>query len=251
VAIFLIVSAVMVTVTLFHSGLRYARMSQTRAVAGMYGRKVMQQIRTWAVSPANYDDSDWDEYDDVELSDPDFPGFVARVNCEPAGRQLFSPSSELEGMYLATAHTMDKPVVPVRVTVVWGQPEQQLSLVSVVGAPERELGPSPTVVLQRISGPAGPVPPLAEVRFGAQLLNSDGDAVPNVAFAWTVRSLSGSATLFRDGEPRDGSTIRLKHEFRWAPTPDGVGPVPGDVEVEAVCRYRGRKFADAVVVVLQ
>ena len=250
VAIFLIVSAVMVTVTLFHSGLRYARMAETRATAGIYGRKVMQQIRSWARNPANYDDPNWAPYNGVELTDPDFPGFLARVDCQPAGRDLLSPSSELETMHGALAHRLDKAVVPVRVTVVWGQPEQRLPLVSLVGEPERELAAGPNVLVQRVSGPPDPVPELGEIGFTAQLLDSGGNPIPNVAFSWSLLPVTGNATLLVNAAPRDGSAMGLKHEYEWNPlmSPPQVGPISGEVRLEAVCRYRGRKIVNAAPV---
>jgi hypothetical protein len=254
VAIFLIVSSVMVTTSLFHSGLRYARMSQTRATAAIFGRKVMQQVRSWAREAANYD-SDWSAYQGAELTDPDYPGFVARVACQPGGRDLLCPSSELEGMYGSTAYSIPRATVPIRVTVIWGQPEQQLSLVSQIGEPERELPADPSVLVSRVSGPGDPVPPAAEVGFTAQLRDSAGDPIPGVSFSWSLVPVTGNATLLKGSAPRDGSAMTLKHEYEWNPlmSPPQVGPISGEVRLEAVCRYRGRKIvhAAAVPVILQ
>jgi Tfp pilus assembly protein PilV len=251
VAIFLIVSAVMVSTSLFHSGLRYTRMTQTRAMAGMYGRKVMQEIRSWARQPANYD-SDWSTYQGAELVDPDYPGFVARVACLAAGREALSPSLGLEEMYGARAYRLPRASVPVRVNVAWGQPEQTLTLMSLVGEPERELDEDPTVVIQRVSGPAGPVPPRAEVGFTAQLRDSNGDPIPGIRFSWSLLPVTGNATLLKGSLPRDGSAMTLKHEYEWNPlmSPPQVGPISGEVRLEAVCRYRGRRIVNAAPVVV-
>lgn len=251
VAIFLIVSAVMVSVALFHNGLRYGRVAQTRVLAGAYARKVMAQARDWASDPAKFSAMSWTPFDGVDLTDPDYPGFVARVTRVDEGRDLLSPSSTLETMFLTQANVMEKSLMPVQVTVSWGEPEQTLSLTSLIGQPEHALPPNPTVTVSR-SGPPDPVPSLSEVVFRAELRDAGGDPIPNVTFSWTLEPVTGNATLLQSQAPHDGSEMKLKHEYQWSPllSPPQFGQVPGEVRLEVLCRYRGRKITNGTPVIV-
>jgi hypothetical protein len=248
VAIFLILSSVIVTVTLFHSGMRYASSSQRRALAAVYGRKVMQQIRGWARVPANFD-SDWSTYNNVVLTDPDYPGMEAQVDCVPTGRELLCPASELERDYGPRANSMERSVVPVRVQIDWGISGREVRLVSLVGAPERGL----PATLQVINTGGGLVAPLGIVDFTTQLNDSASQPIPDVTYSWSILPITGNATLLKDIAPRDGSTMQLKHEYEWNPlmTPPQIGPISGQIEVEVVCRYRGTEVSRVVPIQLQ
>lgn len=215
-------------------------------MGAVFGRKVLQQIRVWARDPANYN-STWAPYDGVEFTDPDYPGAVARVECDPNGREILAPSSELEGMYGADAKRLGSSVVPVQVTVDWGMPGRELRMMSYIGEPERVLPANPRVTVQRVSGPSDPVPEGGTIGFTAELRDSSGEAIPDVVFEWTLVPISGNATLLHQDAPRTGATMELLHNYVWNPlmSPPAGGPISGEVRVEVLCRYRGREIVNA------
>lgn len=250
VAIFLILAGVIVTITLFHSGMRYSNSSQRRAMAAVFGRKVMMQVRAWARQPANFD-STWATYSGVDITDPDFPGMTAHVECDRNGRELFDPSSEFESDLGPIANRMQRSMIPVRVSVDWGMTGREVRLVSLVGAPERRV--PATLVINRDSGPSDPVPSMGIVGFSAELRDAGGRPIPDITFSWSVLPISGNATLLKGAAPRNGQTMQLQHVYTWNPlmTPPQSGPISGQVEIEVVCRYRGRRYVHAVPVALQ
>lgn len=241
-AVFLILASIMVTVTLFHSALRYGQKSESRMLAAVFGRKVIAEIRHWAREPKNYD-SDWTDLPGRILKDEDFPNFEARLECDTRNGQLTSPCSEFERLEGdLRAYRLQRAVVPIKVTVVWGS--ESLILVSQVGEPLRELART-RIVLTRVSGDPNPVPPDGEVTVRAELHDSANRPIPGVRFSWSRQpgGGSGNGTIVNNGL-RVGNQATFQHVYTWNPFTDPAKTthVPGDVSLGASCRYGGRNY---------
>ncbi len=241
VAVFLILASIMITVTLYHSALRYGQRSENRTLAAVFGRKVIAEIRHWARTPENYD-TDWSHLTGRVFKDEDFPNFEARLECDVLNGQLTSPCSEFERLEGdSRAYRLERAVVPIKVTVTWGP--ERLILVSQVGEPLRKLAEKP-VVLTRVSGP-NPIPPAGEVTLRAELHDSFDHPIPGVRFSWSRQPGPGrgNGTIVNDGL-RVGNQVLFQHVYTWNPftDPPETIQVPGEVPLGATCRYGGRNY---------
>ncbi|MCA9792933.1 MAG: hypothetical protein KC910_14095 [Candidatus Eremiobacteraeota bacterium] len=247
VALFLLVAAMLVMINLFHSALRYRAMVVQQMQATALARKVMAEVRDWARDPVNFD-SNWSPYRGVTLTDPDYPGLSAEVDCDELGRALYSPSTQLETLEGARARVLTRSLVPVRVQVNFGR-DREVTLFSYVGERPRPLGANP-VVVTRTGGSPDPVPRDGTVDFGAQLLDSGGQPVADVTFDWAVKPVSGNAMLDRQPVSRDFRSMVLVHRMviNDLVTPPEEGYASGTIEVQARARYHGQEVTNATVV---
>lgn len=246
VSLFLLMAGVLVMVNLFHSALRYRREVERKLQGTLMARSLMSEIRGWARDPLNFD-SNWTAYDGQLLTDPDFPGFEARVEVEELGRVIYSPCSQFEVPQGALAHHLDRSLVAVAVEVGWGDPNpaRRVRLVSYVGEPPRQLAATP-VVVTRTGGAADPVPPDQTVDARAELRDDTGQPIADVSFSWGIQpsgTAPGNGTLLTDTVPRSQQTMTVQHFYVIHPhfTPPETGYAGGELKLRAAARYRGRE----------
>jgi hypothetical protein len=236
---FLLLTAILIVVLLFHQGLRHTSRANQLTAAVRLAENKMAEIRKWAQDPANFA-SAWTPYKNVTSRDPEAPSFFLHIDCQPTGLATDTPCSALEALHDPDRRTLNVSVVPVRVRVSWHPTDsaRSVSLLSYVAAPVREVA---RLQVDRTGGDPDPVPPEGEVGFKATLFDPSGTPIPEVMFAWSVEAISGNATIDKS-PPRDGSTAKLKHHYRFNPVIGTWTYVEGEVRVRARARYHGLEY---------
>ncbi|MCA9795883.1 MAG: hypothetical protein KC910_28945, partial [Candidatus Eremiobacteraeota bacterium] len=150
VAMFILVAAMLVLITLFHSGLRQTTRVKAQAVAANLARNKVEQLRGWAntSSGSGFNFDDWSPYADVTVSDPDFPEYRLRIRA--MNQRLYSPCSLFESEQSDPVYANDV-AEQVEVTVSWD--DQDLRLTTLVGSPRRDWGTPALTVTPNSAGP--------------------------------------------------------------------------------------------------
>lgn len=236
VAMFILVAAMLVLITLFHAGLRQTTRVKAQAIAANLARNRVEQLRGWANAPAgggfNYDD--WSPYADVTVTDPAFPEYQVRIRS--LGHRLYSPCSLFESEQTDPVYGNDL-AQRVEVTVSWD--DQNLRLTTLVGAPRRLWG-SPALSVTPNS--AGPLSPGTSVDFSVQGLRAGNTPIPGLVYQWYVEPQTGNGTILPTR--RDGSTARFTHQV-LSPTGAALS-APGTCLVHVRAVYGGEE-KDVVV----
>lgn len=239
---FLMTAALLMVINLFHSGLRHGAQARMVVEANRLAENTLAEIRAWAREPANFL-SGWTPYNGVVLSDPDWPAFRIRVDCEPTGIEVLSPSTALETAYSPDQRRLSSSVVPVEVTVEWGapgDPHRSVTVVTQVGEPLRQLGPNPLQVT-RSGGASDPVPQEGLVSFQAQLVDSSGQPIQDISFEWYAVPVTGNATVVPLGS-RNRASSQLQHHYYLNPITSTWSYEPGQVRARARAIYGGREL---------
>lgn len=246
VSIFLLAGAILMSGALMQSSFQYQKMSKQRVEAMSLAQKTLDQVRAWAWTRKggryNYL-GDWSPYRGSVRTEL---GYQIRVDSKPKSVRLASPCSSLEAQYGDRGRYLDSSVVPVRVTVEWGD-SNSVSLFSYVGEPPRI---AETVEVRQING-SDPISPKGFGKFSASALDKNGDVIEDMMFRWYLEPKGanpgmgslippwGSQVTPSVAEgPRDGRTARVKNSFRKQ---DGSWTVVGgNLEVQALARAHGR-----------
>jgi hypothetical protein len=246
ISLFLLGGAIFLVISLFHNGLRRQNQIQQEARAAELAQLVANEIREFASSPTNYL-TGLSAYRGREQSYPNFQGFLVRTEVgSPAG--LTSPCSGLEGRF-THPRVLQQSTIPVKISVLWGANNtSSFSLHCQVREPKRA---ADSIRVSRIDSTGSPVPVNGILEFQAELLDTAGQPIPGVGFAWTVRPISGNAT-FIEPDSSDAQVGRFQHKYYFNPFTSDWENVPGDVRIEARARYWGEEFSGlSSVVVLQ
>ena len=227
---------VLVFGALFQRSARTSNSQVTLAEQINLADSTMAEIRDWASLPANYD-SDWSFWDGRTVTNPQYTSVQAIVRCTGAGRDLISPSSELETNYPpALARTLGKGVVPVEITVT-GPSVQPLVVSSQVSPAIRPIAPGTNLSVSVASGTI-PIARGSTAEFSAQLTDSAGVVIPNVTVDWFLLPQTGNGTLLLSTSPRNGSVMGVRNEFRLPNA--SIGYAPGEIRLRARVRYHGQ-----------
>ena len=236
IAVFVLLMGVLVFAAMFQRSARMSSQQATLAAQINLADSVMAQVRDWAATPANYD-SNWSFWDGRDVPDPNYPTVEATVRCLGSGRDLLSPSRELEANYPAAQQRLiSKAVVPVEITVS-GPQVPELVIVSQVAPAIRDLGAAPVLQVTLDSG-SEPIPRSAVTTYRASLSDSSGTDIPYVTFEWFLLPQTGNAGLESSTAPRNGKTMAVRNEFRL---PNGdIGFAPGEIRLRVRARYHGK-----------
>ncbi len=219
---------------------RHQASSSLEIQAGQLAEQSMGQIRVWAQDPTNYRNG-WALYDNDHFSSGSSPGFDIVVTSEQLDPQ--SLCSQLEAKYGSQARTLEQSMRQVRVAVRWNG-NREVGLVSKIGAPLAPVrNPNPISVV-RLVGPLDPIPVDASVLFACDLYDTDGHAIPGVAFGWNVESITGNADL----EPvrkTAGQQVALFHHFYGTDPELNLPPhaIPGQIRLHVEAVYAGTSYA--------
>ncbi len=226
IAVSLLTAMALITIQLFHSGLRLTARVQAQTVAAKIARDKLEEIRGWAADPANF--ADWSPYLDTTNPAPE-SGFTVRVRSQ--AEQIYTPCSTFEASNSQPRLIRDQ-TRRVEVTVSWSG--EQVQLTTLVGAPPDQWG-SPDLVVSPAT--PGPLNPGQSVDLAVQAFDASGQPLDDLFFDWFVQPLTGNGTLVKTN--RDGSSARLTHQvigLGGAPT-----TAPGTCRVHARAVYRGRE----------
>lgn len=239
ISVFLAVVGMLLVITLFHVSLQRDNRANLRKTQALFAERVLASTREWALDPDHFL-SDWSSRRG-SFTDPDFPGFEATLDCQPLGRALYSPSSNLETIFpTAQRRKFQKSVVPVRVEVE-GRGLPPVRLLSYVPEPDRELPALPRIQVSWVSG-SNPIPQGATVEFQARMLDQAGREIEDVVYQWFVVPQTGNGTLHPEGVDRNRHRMRFEHGYTL---PGGIPAfASGQARIRVVARYRGRIYSN-------
>lgn len=226
IALFVLASAALVVVALYHSALQRTTQTRQGALARLIAERTMAQIRAEAaekpfrvVEPTTLSRS---------FPDPEFLSYNVTVTVTRT--TLTNPASALQKPTEPQIFPLMTDVASVEVLVSWGSGEE-FRLNSLLDEGEIPLA---SVV---VSGPTSPLGGSAEASYSAQALDAEGREIPDVRFIWWVDAMTGNGSVTAD--PVD-NTATLKNLTRGY---DGVWYVqPGKCRVAALARVRGKEF---------
>lgn len=227
-AVFILVIAVSFTALSFHRSLRYQNTIQRKAQGIAFSETVIDQVREWAQTPANYS-GPWTSWSSFTL--PDYPGFEARIRQD--WTTLTAPCSQIAlGKLVAERQEMNNSMKRLDVSILYnGQVETQFQ--AFVGEPERL---AVSVQVTPVIGIPDPLVRDGLVEFKAEALDSAGNSIPDVFFLWSSEPITGNGTVISTGR---GQTANLANLYL---APDGATRYSGgQVRVKALCKVRGRE----------
>lgn len=236
IALFLMASATLIVIGLFHYGLRSAGRAKDVSIAVRLAENKLVEIQEWATDADNFY-SNWATYDGVTTVDSDFPGYNIFVDCDPGNYTIFTPCTDLEAAYAPNQRRMTESVVPVEISVSWGDrsPSKTHTLVTRIGSPYQPVG---VLEIQRVGGDPDPVPPEGEVLFEAVLKDTSGRAIPDVTFNWAQKPGSSRGQFSITGG-RNRNTSRLVNRYGTDDTSGLPYSQLGNTKVRAYYRYHG------------
>jgi len=215
IALFLLTFAVILCVNLFQLGLRYSGRVEQEAVATLIAQKQIAAIRGWSATRvgAGYHFDDWAPFTNFSAADPDQPGFQLRVTAQPA--PAFDPCSAFAAVVAPGNQTILRTSLEkVTVTVSWGSPDpnNQVTLTTLVGDPVREWRVSNPLVITLVTQAGDPLPRGLDAVFRVQGFDDDNRAIPDLVYNWYVVPMDGNGTLGK--LIGDHSQATLTHKIR-------------------------------------
>ena len=221
----LMVAACLIFITLMHSMLRYEtrsrRLSQASAAAERRLALVQSQLR--ALGPNWNQASNWTPLL-AARPEVDAPGVSTQVRI--AERNLLTPCSSLEkGFVVGRQRAFGHSLLQVEVVALWGPAAEQRVVLQGAYA-----GPPPVIdhiEVRQVGGASSPLAAHAGMQLEARAVDPGGAQVGDVAFAWHIKAVTGTARLLPDPNTRLGQRCELRNEVQ---RPDGTlrtfGPDP-------------------------
>lgn len=251
ISIFLMVAGFLIMAQLYHSALQYQSMVNDRTNAVTLAEKQMESVRAWSRqvhrSPGGTKAfTDWSGCPGVPTAPADdaFPGYT--VSTTTVAQTLYSPCSQFETrnsppFALTQQRRLTESSRLVTVTVSWGS--RQLSIVSLVTIPTGELAAASPLKVSN----GGTLPRDGSKLTVANTTNQDNRLLHDVTYVWQTTYDVDDANGYTDIN-RDGRSLNI-YNFLYAaiPDPDNATPpphmyAPGNLTLEAIGRYRGRKI---------
>lgn len=241
VAVFVLMSGVVVLTRLFHTSIRYQTLVDDQLLAAMLAERQLEKIRGWSrqvhrCPGGSQDFADWSGCPGAAASfqDSEFPSF--RLEVSHQAQVLYSPCSLFEELYPASEQRrISSSVRRVLVKVSWGARSEH-RLVSLVALPTGEPG-SVTVTTNGTTTVNRNDTRNATVTA----VNADNRALPDLFYNHLVQPAGGNqgGGFAAIGPSRDGRVGALRHcIYDVGSTVVGYGI--GQCSLRALARYRGR-----------
>ncbi len=230
IAIFLLVTAFVVVLSLFIRSSEYQVNVGRKVLAVTFGEVMLDDLKAWAGDYANYSGS-WDEWSLKTMAE--YPGYSAKFTIGKP--EVAVPSTQLEEIRPpAKRFLMRETFRDVDLTVDFeGAP--QLSLTTRITEPARKVSEL-KLVLESGSSSLGRND---DAKFRARLLDYSNQEIQDVVFRWSVLSMGGNATAV--GNYPESWNGTLTHRFVGA---DGILRfIPGRCQARAVATYRGVEYS--------
>ena len=245
IASFLLLSAFLVVVNLFNSGLGHMSRTENQQLAAMLAERELERMRIWSETlngtQYNYTSPGLASF---SVSVADYPGFAVATRVTPTG--LYSGCSNMEQAIASVAPLRQPRYLPgqaskVVVTVSWANGQKSLKLASLFSEPALRFSANPI----NISGGSTSLAPDGSADFSASAVDSNGQPINGLMFSWSLLPIDGAGTL---DAARDGSTARLTNRIYGPPfnAPDYVGTVVhtgGTCQLQVSAMYHGKVFS--------
>jgi len=235
IAMFILFSAFLVIIALFHSGLRHSNRVEQQQLAVFLGQRKIEEVRAWAqtTTAGGYAFDNWTPYQGVTSTPVDFPDY--RIGTTASNQTVYSGCSHLEKAYpntpgLQRKFTQSCKLLEVRVT--WGQANQLLLNTLVASPPRKFRTLNPLVVT--VGAYSSPLARDAAVTLTAQAYDNFGNALSDVTYSWDVGTSRAYATLV---QARDGSSATLSNAVTTSSQTFYTG---GNVTVQARASLHGQ-----------
>ncbi len=200
-AFFVLASASLLVIILFHSGLQRSRAIHVESQAYLIARETTEQIR------AEMREGGFKSASDVAAFQRTYPYpedtmFQVSVAARPADLLLDSSGQERE--YSDTEKRQIKgSAAKVQVTVTWNSGAKTVRLVTLMAEAPRRLA-SVTVT------GSGPISAGGRTRFDVQASDSDGLPIKDgLSFIWWVEPMSATGTVVPDRDTRGAEVVNL------------------------------------------
>ena len=239
VALVLLGGCLLLVSAIMQKTAQYQRRSESLLEASGYADEVLDDIREWAKTPANYD-GNWAAWDGRVLTSGTFPGLSARVDVQTTGlADLYSPDTQAEALYPSDRRALDRAYVQVLVQAGrdLSSPIGRVDVIAQLAPPAPAPAPAAASDFSIVISGSTSVAVGGTGTFSAQAF-AGGRLLPPVTFEWHLHNDDGEAEA--ETPSRDGRSFRIVHnQTRWD---DVLGEIPasGNVEVEAVARIMGR-----------
>jgi hypothetical protein len=241
-AIFVLLSGVVVMTRLFHTGLRYQSLVENQSIASMLAERQMERIRGWS---RNYHlaqpFTDWTLCPGLgaPFTDPDFPNF--QITVAAVAHSIYSPCSLFETLEdPSDRRQISASVQRVSVQVQWGNGLRH-DVVSLVAMPTGE--PAATNPVTVTVGGSSTIPLGAVRPVTVTAINSYGNPIPDLFYNYAVRPGPGDTGggFGSVDSKRDGRSCVLRHcIYDGDATPNITGYGVGICTLNALANYRGR-----------
>jgi hypothetical protein len=225
-ALFLLTSAAMVVVALYHTALQRTTRVHQGATARLLAQAALAQARVEAtqpfsqMSPASLAKS----YDD-----PDHPGFHVTVRSSAAS-QPNPCSSLLPAFPVSDQKILNTSAANLEVEVSWSDGRESFKLNSLVEEGIAELA---TVT---VTGSSGPIPGNGTATYTVEARDTNNNIMQDLGFLWWVEPGTGNALIAPKKVSQTAVLTNLTRGF------DGVTFVqPGTCRVAVMARYRGKE----------
>lgn len=210
VSLFLMVSACLIFITLMHSMLRYETRSRRLAQASCAAerRLALLQAQLRALGSTWNEASNWTSLQSPQ-AELDAPGVTTSALI--AEKPVLSPCTSLEsGFATAQQRSLSHSLLQLEVVSAWGNGSDQRVVLEGAFA-----GPPPAIhhiEVKQVGGASSPLPAHSSMQMQARAFDSSGAVIQDVAFAWYVKALTGSARLQPDPSARLGQQCGLTNE---------------------------------------
>jgi Tfp pilus assembly protein PilV len=226
IALFLLTSAAIVVVALYHTALQRTTRVQQGATARVLAESALAQTRLEAKLP-------FSSFDPIALSktytSPEHPDFQVTVRATRAN--LPNPCADiLPGLPPQDQHVLQTSAANLEVEVAWNDGRDLFLLNSLV-----EEG---TVELDEVivTGPSGPIAGSATANYTVQARDTNGQVIKDLVFIWWVEPGTGNALIAPNKVTQSAMLTNLTRGF------DGVTFVqPGTCRVAVMARYLGKE----------
>lgn len=264
IACFVLVGALVVSGSIFHTALRYSVRIDQRFVASRVAERRLEEIKSWSRNVHGTNgtlefNEGWAAYEGVEVEDPDNPGYLVRTEVTH-NTPFFSPSTAFESGNVLFAsqedttsdvlesRVIDSSIKQVTATARWGDsPTERVSVTSLVAEPNKDYGfdeenadDAITITLDN----GAPVPTTLamnqEITLLAELEDANGVKVRRPAIQWYIDPDStGDGTM--NTRPRNPDLVRFQNVVLVNTDPNNpsaVIPVHGGGQVRIAARAR-------------
>lgn len=254
VSIFVLLTGIIVTVRLFHTGLRYQTLVNNRITASMLAEREMERVRGWSrkqfTSPgatADFNNFLNENYPGkTAYQDPNFPEF--QIEALATASEIYSPCSLFEKLQpVSNRRLITAALRKITVTVSWGWDptnSKMLShqLTSLVGWPTPANHPPEPALINPVM-PGSPNISKDDTRKVTSLATDrDGHVLGDLFYNYIIQpGVSGSGGGFGVVEKvRDGRSATIRNSIYDAfdqPIPSAYGL--GTFNLIVMARYRG------------